>query len=138
MLLRIVRNVLFVLIPLSMLGACAMTPAVPEEAVALRAQARLDALLAKRYKEVHSYFTPTYREALDFESWIRSHPPRATFLSAKVLTVRCISEDACDVEVESSYERPRGVKAPPKGVIERATAERWVRSEGQWWYYTKR
>lgn len=127
-----------VLFALALLAGCSTVPAKPEEAVAQRAQARYDALIAKDYKKAYAYFTPAFREANVYESWIRSRPPRADFLSARVLKVECHSADACAVDMETSYESPRGVRAAPKGSIERVTPERWVRVDGQWWLFQPR
>jgi hypothetical protein len=122
----------------TLLGACATVPTSPQEALALRAQARYDALIAKNYKQVYEFFAPSYRERISYESWVGSRAPRASFLSAKVVNVKCLSDDACDLQVESTYQAPRGVKASPKGVIERVTEQRWVRVDGEWWLYQDR
>lgn len=124
---------LFVLV-----SACATLPSNPPEQAEQRAQARLNALIAKDYKAVYAFFTPSYREKFPFEDWVRSRAPRATFLSARVTQVECATGDACEVQIESVYKAPRGVKAAPKGEIERVTAERWVRVDGDWWLYQDR
>jgi len=126
------------LLALALLAGCASVPQAPEEAVAKRAQARYDALIAKDYKEAYTYFTPAFRDANSYDSWIRSRPPRAAFLSARVLKVECPTQDACSVEMETSYESPRGVRAAPKGPVERVTPERWVQVDGQWWLFQAR
>lgn len=119
-------------------GCAAIAPTTPEEAVGRRAQARIDALVAKDYKAAHAFFTPGYRDKLGYEDWIRSRPPRAQFLSGRVVKVACVSADACDIEMETTYDSPRGVKGAPKGVIQRVTPERWVRVDGQWWLFQAR
>jgi len=135
---RTTRSSAAVLFALALLGGCATVPDKPEDAVAQRAQARYEALIAKDYKKAYAYFTPAFREANAYESWIRSRPPRAAFLAARVLKVECPTQDACSVEMETSYESPRGVRAAPKGPVERVTPERWVQVDGQWWLFQTR
>lgn len=122
-----------------LLASCAsLQPLPPEEAVAKRAQARYDALIARDFKKVHGYFTPAYRERFAYEDWIRSRPPMVRFRAARVLKVECVTEETCDVEVESAYDSPRGVRSAPKGTIDRVTPERWIRVDGQWWIFQAR
>lgn len=136
---RFPRLICGALLPLALLTACAaVTPSTPEEAVAKRAQARFDALVARDFKAAYGFFTPSYRDRVDYENWIRSRLPRASFRSARVLKVECPSADACEVEMETAYDSPRGVKAAPKGLVERVVPERWVRVEGEWWLFQAR
>lgn len=122
-----------------LLAACAgLQPSTPEEAVAKRAQARYDALIARDFKAVYAFFTPAYRQRTSYEDWIRARPPRATFRSARVLGVRCETADACEANVQNSYDSPRGVRGAPKGEIDRVTTERWIRVDGRWWLFQAR
>lgn len=119
-------------------GCAALPPATPEEAVAKRVQERYDALIARDFKAAHGYFSPAYRDRMPYETWIRARPPLARFQSARVLKVECVTDDTCNVEVESAYESPRGVRSAPKGMIDRVTPERWIRVDGQWWLFQAR
>lgn len=121
-----------------LVGCAALQPATPEEAVAARALARYDALIAMNYRSAYAFLTPAYREEFSYENWIRTRPPRARFVSASIVSVDCPSADLCNVEVRNGYHSPQGVRAAPKGVIERVTAERWVRVDGQWWLFVNR
>lgn len=126
------------LLTLSVLAGCATVSAPAEETVARRAQSRFDALVARDYKAAYEFFTPSFREKFDYDTYIRSRPPRAVFLSGKVLKVTCTTDTSCDVEMESSYKSPAGVKAAPKGEVTRVTPERWVKVDGQWWFYQEK
>lgn len=119
-------------------GCAALQPGTPEEAVAKRALARYDALIAMDYRSAYTYLTPAYRGEFSYESWIRTRPPRARFVSASIVSVDCPSADLCNAEVRNGYHSPQGVRAAPKGVIERVTAERWVRVGEQWWLFQNR
>lgn len=132
------RSLAVLMLSVALLTACATTPVSPEDVVARRAQSRFDALVARDYKTAYEFFTPSFRERFNYEDYIRARPPRAEFLSGKVVKVDCISDSACDVEMESSYKSPVGVKASPKGEITRVTPERWVRSDGQWWLFQEK
>lgn len=125
-------------LPLSLLTACATTPHSREDEVAQRAQARFDALVARDYKAAYGFFTPSFREKFAYDDYIRARPPRAVFVSSRVVKVDCISEAACDVEMENSYKSPTGVKGAPKGEITRVTSERWVKTEGLWWLFQEK
>lgn len=120
-------------------SACAsLAPLSPEEAVAKRAQARYDALIARDYRTAYGFLAPGLREKTSYEAWAGRRAALARFESAQVLSVKCITTDACDVEIESAYQSQRGVRSAPKGTIERVTPERWVRVDGQWWLYQAR
>lgn len=121
-----------------LLGACASTPQTAEEQVSRRAQARMDALVAKDFKLAYGYFTPAYRDNLSYDAWLKNRMPRADYVSGQVLQVECASADVCDVELESVYRSPVGVRVAPKGEIARAVPQRWVRIDGQWWLYQRK
>lgn len=119
------------------LAACSVNGAPPDDEAVIteRAEARYVALAELRFRDAYAFFTPSFRERYDYDTWLRARAPRARIKSGKVVQVECLSAEACNVEVESVYENPTGIKGAPKGEIARVVAERWVNIDGQWWLY---
>ena len=125
------------LIPLALLAACSK-PLPPEEQVKKRVEARYAALLAGDSKKAYEFLTPAKREALSYENYIRTHPQRLNLKSAKVLKVTCQTPDACQAEVEIEYSYQPGFKGHVPGQMQMVKPEKWVRVDGQWWFFIKK
>ena len=118
---------------LVLLSACATTPPA-ETPLEARAQARWDALLAGDYASAYSYYSPGYRSSnspVDFEISLRTR--RIAWSSADVQGSEC-KADACTVDVKVGYR----IGAPVPGITKwenfSQLKERWVRTDGQWWF----
>jgi hypothetical protein len=94
--------------------------------VAQRAQSRWDAVVADRLTEAYQYFSPSSRETMRYENYVRS--ARVGFYkAAKVDKVVCSTEDSCVAHVTVEYEfKGSRVQSPLR--------ETWVRKDGNWWY----
>lgn len=115
------------------LSACAAAPSV-EKDIEIRAQARWDALLAKDYATAYSYHSPGYRSStsvVDFE--IAQRVRRVVWTGAKVEGSSC-SGDVCTVNTLTSYRVIRPVPGMTKWENDSVTPEKWVRTNGQWWF----
>ena len=117
----------------TLLAACATTKPA-DSLVRERAQARWDAVLLRDYDTAYSFLSPGYRSShsrVDFEIGLRTR--RILWTSAKVQEVSC-EADSCTVQTDVGYK----VVKPVPGVNEWKShdnlEERWVRTEGQWWY----
>jgi hypothetical protein len=117
-----------------LLTACAGTGTTKKNPVEERAQQRWDALLAGDFDTAYTYYSPGYRSAnsrVDFEISQRSR--KVAILAALVESSECESE-ACTVTAQVQYR----VGAPAPGVSKWESSsklqERWVRTQGQWWY----
>lgn len=115
-----------------MLAAC--QSAAEPDPVQVRAQERWDHLAAEEYNEAWGYFSPSYREMVDSETYardMRSLPMK--WVSAEVVDFSCAAE-SCDVTVEATYELVRGPSQLRGMEMTRTMEENWVLSEGAWWY----
>jgi hypothetical protein len=117
-------------IVMSVIG-CATTSLDSDEAVAKRAQERLDALVAGDFAKAYSYATPAYRKTT---SLLRHKPKIAgagMWTEGTVKRVQC-EGSVCDVTVLVSYEM---VNLDLKNT--RPMEQRWIKSGNQWWIYHK-
>lgn len=117
-----------------MLIGCAGTGGEKEHPVEDRAQQRWDALLSKDFDTAYSFYTPGYRSAnsrADLEISYRTR--KVAILGAEVQSSECTAE-ACTVTTMVQYR----VGSPVPGVSTwesgSSVQERWVRTEGKWWY----
>jgi hypothetical protein len=123
-----------VLVCVLFLTACASTGDSKHHPVEELAQQRWDALLKGDYDTAYSFYSPGYRSAnsrVDFEISYRTR--KVGIYQAKVESSDC-SAEACTVSSMVGYR----VGSPVPGVSkwESATTlqERWVKTEGKWWF----
>jgi hypothetical protein len=111
------------------MGACAVTPRSPEEAVKQRAQARWDAMVKNDFNAAYGYLSPGSRSIITAPDYAASL--RAGFWkSAVVDKVQCGSAQSCEVHATIEYEHlGRRTKTP--------LAETWIREGSEWWYLRK-
>src|SRR5690606_3077048 len=95
-----------VLLAVLMVACSTMTAATPEEQVAQRAQARIDALRAGNAAESMEYTTPGYRQASSLGQYRANYAGIGNWAEATVDTVAC-EVDRCDVRNRVSYQLPR-------------------------------
>lgn len=112
-----------------LLSSCATVPATPEDAVAIRAQQRLDALIAGDFAKAYSYATPAYRKSISLGRHQAKVAGSGMWTSGTVKSVTC-KTNVCDVTVLVGYEM---VKLDLKNT--RPMEQRWIKSDGQWWIY---
>jgi hypothetical protein len=109
------------------LGACATVPATPEEAVAARAQAYLDALLSQDIEKAYQFTSPGYRELNSFALYRLRVAGVGAWRGGEVGAVSC-QEDVCDVELMVTY---RLIRQRMENT--RPINHRWIKSDGNWW-----
>jgi hypothetical protein len=111
------------------IGACAVTPRTPEEAVKQRSQARWDAMVKGDFNAAYGYLSPGSRSVItasDYASSLRA----GFWKSAVVDKVECGSAQSCDVSATIEYEHlGRRTKTPLR--------ETWIREGSEWWYLRK-
>lgn len=115
------------------LGGCATTGgASPDQAVGKRAQERWDLLLKSDYGNAYEYLSPAQRAVASQQSYINRFSPGAQWLSAKLQSVSCESEERCNAVVQiRTYVVARGFSDP----ITVNMTEIWVKDEGNWWFH---
>lgn len=116
-----------------LLAACA-AGAPSKSNVQERAQARWNALLAGDYDTAYSFYSPGYRSShsrVDFEVDMRTRKVR--WVAVKVLGSTCEAE-ACTVETSVDYKVTKPVPGVPEWKNTEKGTERWVKTDGEWWY----
>ncbi|MDH0896636.1 MULTISPECIES: hypothetical protein [unclassified Pseudomonas] len=120
------------------LTACsAFQPKDDATVVAERSQARMDALKTADFEGAYAFMSPGYRSTNTLERFKASYAGGVVRLeSASVSDVQC-EEDACVLQVKASYFY-RGKQQALKGgkplLLDRVNEERWIKTDGQWWY----
>ena len=127
------RSVIMVLYVLAAVSACAANPPA-DNVVAERAQARWDALLAGDYAAAYVYYSPGYRSsksAVDLGMDIRTR--KVKYRSAQYQDQSC-EKDTCTVRVEVGYEVTKPVPGLNKWESKSIISEKWIKSDGEWWF----
>ena len=97
----------------------------PKQVVAERAQQRWDALVAGDVAKAYSFLSPGTRQAVTLVQY--SGGIRLGFWKkVQVQGVECPKEDLCEASVLAEYQRGQTIATPLR--------ERWILSEGNWWY----
>ncbi len=107
----------------------------PEEAVAARAQARWDAIVAKDFEAAYAYLTPGARSTTSLDAYSR-RMLNATirWTKAEVREVTCEDADLCNAMLMITY-KVRGA-SPGVGELEgfAPVHEKWLRSKDGWFH----
>ena len=124
-----------------LISGCASQTTTPEnsrDSVEVRAQARWDALLAGDFESAHSYYSPGYRSsasAVDLAVSVQLR--RVRWTTAEYQEHEC-AENACTVKFRIGFI----VNQPVPGLKQFDGSdfidEKWVNTEGQWWYLPKK
>jgi hypothetical protein len=117
-----------------LLTACAGTENVKKHPVEERAQQRWDALLSQDFDTAYSLYSPGYRSAnsrVDFE--ISQRTRKVAMLAAQVESSDC-EDEACTVSSMVQYQVGSPVPGVSKWESASTVQERWVRTDGKWWY----
>jgi hypothetical protein len=129
------KTLLLPLCLLALAGCATSSPTAARDAlIQQRAQARWDAILARDYATAYSYMSPGYRSATsitDFEIGIRSR--RVQYLSAEYNSHDC-QEAVCTVKMMVGYKVVRPVAGLPEWKSGSLLEERWINSDGGWWF----
>lgn len=122
-----------------LLAACAGLPgggAALDVEVGERVKARYAALVAKKYETVYGFFSPSFRQSWTYREYMIMRPPVVTYSSAELVSVKCATQEACEVGVNVKYTPSADVRGVPKGLeVSRFNEEKWIRVDGQWWFY---
>ena len=122
-----------VLLVSALLGGCATNRgASPDQAVGKRAQERWDLLLKSDYGNAYAYLSPAQRAVTSRQSYINRFGEGAQWLSAKLQSVSCESNERCNAVLQIQTQViARGFSAP----ITTKITEIWVKDEGNWWFH---
>ena len=120
------------------LTACATPPGSAGDTIEKRAQDRWDALLAGDYETAYSFYSPGFRSTrsvVDFTIGIRSR--RVRWTSAEYMEHSCL-ENSCTVIFNVGFTVNKPVPGMKKFDGSNTVEEKWVKTEGQWWYLPKK
>ena len=120
------------------LTACATSPESAGDTIGKRAQDRWDALLAGDYETAYSFYSPGFRSTrsvVDFTIGIRSR--RVRWTSAEYMEHSCL-ENSCTVIFNVGFTVNKPVPGMKKFDGSNTVEEKWVKTEGQWWYLPKK
>lgn len=122
---------------MALVSACATTKPAGDS-IKSRAQARWDAVLAADYETAYAFFSPGYRTShslSDFAGQLRGQ--RVRWVAANVLEASC-EADICSVETKVDYKINKPVPGVPVWNGSNEITERWVRVDGQWWFFPEK
>lgn len=119
------------------LSACAMAPKSEDEIVLERAQERWDAVIAGDLETAYTYYSPGFRATtslIDYGVSMKTRKVRWT--SATYKNHEC-EENRCSVNFDVGFKV--GTPVPGLTVYEgsQGVEDRWIRTDGQWWYVPK-
>ena len=119
----------------SLLSACATSGSRPgEEKVEDRAQERWDALFAGDIETAYGYFSPGYRSSVSLIDYgVELRMRRVQWTSATYQEHSCQNK-TCDVKFKVGYKIVRALPGVPTFESQSAVDERWIQTDGQWWY----
>lgn len=115
-------------------GCAAAPPKTPEKAVAERAQARWEALLAKDYDSAYTYYSPGYRSAMSLAGFRqRRATQRVRWTQAEFKGVEC-EQQVCHSRFQVTYKYRMPVRGVGEVQSSRLVTENWVLADGGWYY----
>lgn len=106
----------------------------PEQTVAQRSQARVDAMVTGDYATAYRYYTPGYRSSTGEADFIvRFKVSKVKWTGGRLVDVQC-EESLCNARVDIDY----FVDEPMRGVSEHRSTRRidetWINVDDQWYY----
>lgn len=115
------------------LGGCAsiFQPDPPEVQAAERAQARMDALMARDMELAFTFVAPSLRETTTWQRHGSNYAGVINWRKAQVQSASCQAEK-CDVKIAITYQLPR-----PKVENTRSFDEVWIEVGGKWYLYDR-
>ena len=109
------------------------TKETTEERVARRAQAHMDALIARDWVKAYEYLPPATRQFKPLQIYADKMKSGAIIrTAAKVKAVEC-EADVCQVTVDLSYTYSGVITAFRGEESKSLVKEKWIFSQGDWW-----
>lgn len=117
--------------------ACSVLPAKTDaDIVENRSTLRLEALKKLDFEKAYSYMSPGYRSVKGLDRFKLENAGAVNLLDFNVQSADC-TEDTCHVLVISDYKvalAGRGFSTKKPLIIDRASTETWIRTDGKWWF----
>jgi len=131
----VIRTLAPALVSAALCAACATTIGGGGDAVVDRAKMRWQALLTGDFQSAYSYYSPGYRSSKtvgDFELSMKLR--KVQFRDAEYLEHEC-EGDSCTLKFNVKYHISSPVPGLDTWESKTVLDERWVRTQGQWWYF---
>lgn len=106
-----------------------------ESQLAARVQARWDALIAGDYEKAYSFETPAYRSVFSIQQYKGRIGDAVAWKNARVLSSKYDENHMASVSVAVEYEALVSLAGNVRSV--RVMAEKWLYSDGAWWYISQ-
>jgi len=127
------RMPVWILVPAILGGCAAFTPAPPEEVVTIRAQERIDLLMAGDHVAAYEYAPPGYRATATPGQYSSRYGGVGMWRKAEVGSVTCdggAQAKRCEAVVRVTYRAPRG------GFLTTTVLrETWIKISNNWYKY---
>ncbi len=106
----------------------------PKEAVTEKVNARWEALKKHDIEAAYKYLSPSYRELTDLLAYAKTKGDAVTYQTIKINSVECPGEapEVCTAKVTIKGEY-RAKNQP----VQATFTEKWVKEDGDWWFYDK-
>lgn len=116
------------------LASCANTqPRSIESEVKNRVAARWQALLARDVSKAYDYISPGQRAVESRDSYTSGFGNKLTYVSAVPVTVKCDSNERCNVVVSVESKVP--VPGFANKTIKSDVIEVWIYENREWWFF---
>jgi len=103
--------------------------------LAERVQARWDAMIAGDYEKAYSFQTPDYRSVFSLQQYRGGFGSAVVWKSARVQSTQYDESHMASVSVAVEYEALVSLAGNMRSV--RVMAEKWLYSDGVWWYISQ-
>ena len=108
-----------------------------QAAVAARSNARMAKMIAGDTKAVYGFLPPATRKSMTYGQYMNSHRLWLKVKQAKAVKIKCASATSCRVDMQWTFDDNPGPQGVNVGEVTAVFPERWVKVNGQWWYYPK-
>lgn len=130
------RSIVILLVILALLSSgCAdglFDSRTDQQIVEDRATQRWQTLIKRDFSAAYQFLSPGSRETISEKVYVGRFGSATQWLEAKPVSSEC-QEDLCRVTVAVKYRILH--KFFPKGIeSSRKFKEKWIQSDGQWWY----
>lgn len=125
-------------IPLIILSSAVLLTACsekdPKEVINVKAMERWDALKAKDINKAYTYLSPSMRELTTANVYEKTKGGAVDYEDIQIREISCPGEnpEVCNVKVYIA-----GVFRAKNTPISTVVNEKWVKEDGDWWFYDK-
>ena len=111
----------------------------PEERVAKRAEAQMNAFLQKDYEQAYTYMSPGYRNTHSLHRFASDFTGMANLQGFDIGQVECESEVRCEAVIHRQQKAPPGILGTSNRpmILPLTSRQTWVLVNGTWYHYKR-